>query len=70
LASASKIHHSTVGGGQIVLMTDLLKDIFAELKLRSIRTNSIPEQLPILRTLQIVAHYGRKFCPMLCDTHQ
>lgn len=65
-AYASKKNHASVGGGRIVLMTDLLKDIFTELKTRSILTNSIPEQLPILRTLQIVAHYGKEFCPILC----
>lgn len=66
-AYASKKNYATVAGGQIVLMTDLLEDIFRDLKSRSILTNSIPEQLPILRTLQIVAHYGKKFCPILCE---
>ena len=65
-AYASKKNHVSVGGGRIVVMTDLLKEIFTDLKKRSILTNSIPEQLPILRTLQIVAHYGKEFCPILC----
>jgi hypothetical protein len=66
-AYASKKTHETLAGGKIVLMTDLLEEIFNELRSRSILSSSIPEQQPILRTLQIVAHYRKNFCRILCD---
>jgi hypothetical protein len=66
-AYASKKHHETIAGGKVIVMTDLLDDIFSELKSLSIFTNAIPEQQPILRTLQIVAHYRKNVCQILCD---
>lgn len=66
-AYATKKNYETLAGGKIVLMTDLLEEIFSELKSRSILSSSIPEQQPILRTLQIVAHYRKNFCQILCD---
>lgn len=66
-AYASKKNHETIAGGKVIVMTDLLDAIFSELKSRSVVTSSIPEQQPILRTLQIVAHCRKNVCQILCD---
>jgi hypothetical protein len=57
LVFASKANHETLGGGKILLIDELLADIFAELKDRPIASHAVPEHLMILRSFQFVAQY-------------
>ena len=52
---ASRRNRTHVGGARIVLVEDLLADVLAELRDRRIASNAVPEDKPILRTLQYVA---------------
>ncbi len=55
LVFASKANHETLGGGRIVLITELLGEIFTDLKDRSIASRAVPEHLMVLRSFQFVA---------------
>lgn len=57
LVFASKRNHRTLAGGRILLASELLEEIFANLSETHIAHNAIPEHLPILRSLQFVASY-------------
>ena len=50
-------HRSTVGGGRLILIHDLMNDIRNELKRRPIERAAVPEQYVILRSLQYAAQY-------------
>jgi len=51
--------HPTVGGGQVLMIADLMADIRQYMKNRSIQSKAIPEQFVILRTLQYAAQLWR-----------
>ena len=57
LVFASKKNHSTLGGGKIMLITELLRDIFATLRNKALATEAVPEHLSILRSFQFVIEY-------------
>jgi hypothetical protein len=57
LAFASKKNRDTLAGGKIILVSELITEIIMDLRSTSIYSNAIPEQHPILRTLQFVAQY-------------
>ena len=46
--SGSKKDHSTIGGGQVQLVSELFEKIFTELKKRSVLEEVVPEKYPIL----------------------
>jgi hypothetical protein len=48
---------STVGGGRLILIHDLMDDIRTELKRRPIARAAVPEQYVILGSLQYAAQY-------------
>jgi hypothetical protein len=48
-----------IGGGQILLIHELLDAILAELAPKSMHKEAVPEQFPLLRTLHFVAHHRR-----------
>jgi|ERR1044071_1717970 hypothetical protein len=56
---ASNKTRKTLAGGKVMLVAELLEEIFSVLKSQSIYTNMIDEQKPLLRTLQFVAEYRR-----------
>jgi len=56
---AAKQSRTTVGGRRIMLVSELLEEIFHTLRSQSIYKNMIDEQKPILRTLQFVAEYRK-----------
>ena len=60
LVYASKQNRNTLAGGRIVLVSEILEDIFNELKSSSIFSSVIPEQFLIIRTLQFVTEYRSK----------
>jgi hypothetical protein len=57
LVYASKQNHKELGGGKIMIINELLSNIFSEIKDNKIENNAITEHLTILRTLQFVAQY-------------
>lgn len=57
LVFASKANHSTLGGGRLMLIDELLQEIFQELRDRHLASNAIPEHLTVLRSFQFVAEY-------------
>ena len=67
LVFASKENRDTVGGGKLILISELLKDVFTELRSRSIYSEMVSEQFAILRGLQFVAQYSQDVCAILLD---
>lgn len=65
LVFASKQNQETLAGGKLILANELLAEIFSDLKSRSIYSQTIPEQFPILRALQFVAQYRKEVCDIL-----
>jgi len=57
LGFASKKNRQSVGGGDIILVSELLEEIFAKLASTSTYYSAIPEQFPILRSFQFVVDY-------------
>lgn len=55
LGFASKATHTKLAGGSILLVSELLEQIFKELKGKNIYTNAVSENMPLLRTLQFVS---------------
>lgn len=60
LRAASKQNHKSLGGGRILLIKDLLIEIMLELKTKRVGKEAVPEQWPLLRTLQFVAEYRKE----------
>jgi hypothetical protein len=56
---ASKSNHKTIGGGKILLLNEIFKDIIVEIKGKRIQSNAISEHMPLIRTLQFVCEYGK-----------
>ena len=54
LVFASKKNHDILGGGRIIMINELLRDILEGIKDKKMESAAIFEQYPILRTLQFV----------------
>jgi hypothetical protein len=54
---ASKQTYQTIGGGRIVLVSELLEEIFRDLKTKDLAKSAIDEQKPLLRTLQFAVAF-------------
>lgn len=59
LVFASKTYHSELGGGKVVLIDELLEEIFHEFRNRHLASSAIPEHLTVLRSFQFVAEYKK-----------
>ena len=59
-AFASRTNHPTVGGGRVLQVSDLMREIMEELSDKKIMENAVPEHHSLLRTLQFVAEYRKK----------
>lgn len=57
LGLASRKHHDRIGGATIKLIDEFLVEILTRLKGVSWLSKAVPEQYPLLRTLQLVAHF-------------
>ena len=57
LVFAARGTRNKVGGGRIVLIKEFMAEIFEFVKTRRVNKAAIPEQYPLLRTLQFAAHY-------------
>ena len=53
----SKANNPTLGGGRVMLVSDLLSDIVACLKERRVEKMAVSEQFPLLRTIQFVCQH-------------
>jgi len=62
---ASKIKHETIGGGKIILVDEILKEIIKSIKFKTLQSNAISEHLPLIRTLQFVCQYGKSLKEVL-----
>jgi hypothetical protein len=60
LVFASKSNHPTLGGGKVLLISDLMRMIMEDLGDKKSITNLVPEHHTILRTLQFVIEYRKK----------
>lgn len=60
LIFASKVNHPTLGGGKVLLVSDLMREIMESLGDRKISENAVPEHHMLLRTLQFVVEYRKK----------
>ena len=65
LVFASKQKRDKLAGGKLILGNELMKEIFRDLGSRSIYSQTIPEQFPILRALQFVAQYRKEIWSIL-----
>ena len=54
---ASSKNVKEIGGGRVLLIRELLGDIFAHLRSRKFASHAVTENFPILRTMQLVATY-------------
>jgi hypothetical protein len=59
LVFASNINHKEIGGSKLVMVADLLRDIFHELKDKHLASNAVPEHLVILRSFQFATEYRK-----------
>lgn len=57
LVYASKQNHQRLGGGRLILVDELLEEIFDDLKTKELASSAIPEHLSILRSFQFVTEY-------------
>lgn len=65
LGFASNKTYKTIGSGKIILIPHLLTEIFAQLRPTSLASSAVPEQFPILRTLQLVSDNRRHLSAVL-----
>ena len=61
LVFASKKNHPTLGGGRVMILDEFLDQILKGLANTAIDSSAVPEQLPLIRTLQFVSHYRKTF---------
>jgi hypothetical protein len=57
LVFASKKMNISLGGGKIMIADELLRTILEDLRTKTLESHAIPEQYPILRTLQFCVQY-------------
>jgi hypothetical protein len=57
LCFASRRNRSTVGGGRIVLVQDLVHEITKGLKGKRVASDAVPEDKPLLRSLQFAIEH-------------
>jgi hypothetical protein len=57
---ASKANRERIAGGKILLVDELLKEIAEALQDKRIDKEAVPEQYPLLRTIQFITHYKDK----------
>jgi hypothetical protein len=57
LLFGSKVNHETIGGGRIVLVSELYQEITLGLRGKRVNSKAVPEQFPLLRTIQQCLEY-------------
>lgn len=59
LVFASKGKRKTLGGGRLMIADELIRDILTELSGVRLDKSAVPEQYPILRSMQFVSAYRK-----------
>lgn len=57
LLFASRKNHPTIGGGKVLTVETLLKEIINDIRLKKIEKNAVPENFELLRTVQYICQY-------------
>lgn len=57
-----------IGGGRIMMMPEFLQEVLTGLKDKRIEREAIPEQFPLLRTLQFVCQHEKRLFPLAAAT--
>ena len=57
LVFASRGERATLGGAKLMIADELVAEILAVLRSKHLAKAAVPEQFPLVRTLQYVAHY-------------
>ncbi len=70
IVSSDDPHRRSIGGGKILLVSDLLAEILEKLCSFSISAYMLPEQWPLLRMLQFVAEYRPQLSRVLAKERQ
>jgi hypothetical protein len=65
IASSDHPHAQTIGGGRILLLADFLGEILGHLSAIDLASAPVPENWPLMRTLQFVAEYRDRLAPVL-----
>jgi len=63
----SRLNHPTLGGGEVLTLPDFLAEIIASVGEVADASGAVPQQYPILRTLQFVAENRRSVMAALLD---
>lgn len=63
----SRTNHPTLGGGEVLTLADFMTEILSELKDSGGRQGPVPQQYPILRTLQFIAEHRRAVITSLIE---
>jgi len=63
----SSTNHPTLGGGEVLSLGDFLSNIIAAFRGGELSGQPVPQQYPILRTLQFVADNHKTVIPVLMD---
>jgi hypothetical protein len=68
LVYASNKIHTTLAGGQVMLLPEFLQAIFASLSQTTLARSAVPEQYPLIRTLQVVSDHRNLLLPDTAHT--
>jgi hypothetical protein len=63
----SSTNHPTLGGGEVLSLGEFLARILTAFRGADLAAQPVPQQYPILRTLQFVADNHRTLIPALLD---
>ncbi len=58
LGFAGRKHPASVGGGKVVVVAELLREVLRKISSTSLVYSAIPEQFLILRTVQLITDYS------------
>ena len=68
IVTGHEVSRHSIAGGRIVPLSDLLADILETLSRFDIAESLVPDQLPLIRTLQFVATYRERLGAVLAKT--
>jgi hypothetical protein len=55
----SRVNNPTIGGGRVLLISDLLRDITGDLCTKRVEKVAVSEQFPLLRTIQFMCQHHK-----------
>jgi len=57
--------HPTLAGGKVRHVSEIIREIVTELEKRKVYSSIVPEQFPLLRSIQFVVQYRKQIWPEL-----